>query len=273
MIIEIKKDNMKTLLLAGLILMCSQSLMAQNACGLEITAPPAGQPEFYKKSVSVNGILIVGSEKVKDDAFCIAYDIVKQMTDSLTNNQLQAFIKNKGKVAIMAQSEVTTDIPEHSDLYKIWPGSEWDNYRGIGGTLFKPVTSCAEENLLCLKGDIYWGENILVHEFAHGLQNLAFIPTDSQFESKLQKIYSAAKSKGLWTNTYAGSNQIEYFAEAVQCWFNTNKEAIPTNGIHNEINTRDELKTYNPELFDFILKYFPKTDWLPTCDPLKITIK
>jgi len=35
-----------------------------------------------------------------------------------------------------------------------------------------------------------------------------------------------------------------------------NQEAIPGNGIHNEINTREELEHYDVELFDLINRYF-----------------
>lgn len=249
------------------ILFTSLNVVGQNSCGMIIGKPSEGEPSFYKKCVYANGIPILGSEKVSDDAFCIAYDIVKHMTDSLTENQIATFLANKGKVAIMSPDEKSTDIPEHADLYRIWPGTNWNNYRGLGGTMARPVTSCAEENLLCLSGDKYKGENILVHEFAHGLQNLALYPTDNQLEFIIGKIYRAAKDKGLWQKTYAGSNQIEYFAEAVQCWFNTNRQASPANGVHNEINTREELKNYDFAIYELLANYFPDTNWSPSCDP------
>ena len=44
--------------------------------------------------------------------------------------------------------------------------------RGLGGTPAVPLGSSAEENLLCLAGDRYRGEDITVHEFAHSVHLL-----------------------------------------------------------------------------------------------------
>ena len=57
--------------------------------------------------------------------------------------------------------EFTTSIPEHAYL-KNDPNTNWDERaRGMGGTLDIPVTSCAEENLLCLNGDRYYDQGLL----------------------------------------------------------------------------------------------------------------
>lgn len=84
---------------------------------------------------------------------------------------------------------------------------------------------------------------------------MSFIDVD--FDKKLTKIHNEAEEKGLWKNTYAISDPSEYFAEGVQCWFNVNSEAFPANGINNEINTRVELKKYDPELYALLSLYFP----------------
>ena len=59
-----------------------------------------------------------------------------------------------------------TSIPEHRHL-----GRWWDTRaRGLGGTLHIPVSSGAEENLLCYSNDRYRSEDIFLHEFSHGIQ-------------------------------------------------------------------------------------------------------
>ena len=40
-----------------------------------------------------------------------------------------------------------------------------------------------------------------------------------------------------------------------------NLESRPTDGIHNEINTRSELKKYDPELAKLISEWFVDDDW------------
>ena len=50
---------------------------------------------------------------------------------------------------------------------------------------------------------------------------------------------------------------MEYFAEGVQSWFNVNREANPPDGINNHVNTREELKQYDIELYNLIAVVFP----------------
>jgi len=87
---------------------------------------------------------------------------------------------NRGAyVGIMARTEVTTDIPEHAHLAND-PDTDWNQRaRSLGGTPNNPITTAGEENLLCLTEDRYRGENILVHEFAHGIHliGIAFLST------------------------------------------------------------------------------------------------
>ena len=64
------------------------------------------------------------------------------------------------------------------------------------------------------------------------------------------------------TYVYAANNIEEYFAEGVQTWFNVNTEvnAEHGNGVHNMVNTREELKRYDPRLHAILSRYFPDTD-------------
>ena len=88
---------------------------------------------------------------------------------------------------------------------------------------------------------------------------------DPGIDDELQKAFDTAIRRGLWKNTYAASNRDEYFAEGVQDWYNINDESIPPNGIHNEINTREELKAYDPGLYAIIKRYFRETDKRISC--------
>ena len=76
------------------------------------------------------------------------------------------------------------------------------------------------------------------------------------FNNELQALMDKAKAKGLWENTYAMTNREEYFAECVQSFFNCNQWVSPVNGIHGEINRRDKLKKYDPEMYNFLLRFF-----------------
>ena len=108
-----------------------------------------------------------------------------------------AMTSKKARLAVMARTEVTTDVPEHADLYQAFPGTDWNvRARGLGGTVARPATSCAEENLLCDTKDPYVGENILVHELSHGIVNLGVTFADTTFQGRLDTAYRSAIAAG-----------------------------------------------------------------------------
>ena len=226
-----------------------------------VTPPPKelverlGLSPFYKKHVSVGGLPIISSEKVNDFALLEAAYLVERMLDG-RDDLLQAIVRNKVRVVIMARDEFTCDVPEHSDLK---PRAFWDKRsRGLGATPQRPATSCGEENLLRYPGDPYAAENILVHEFAHVVHHMGLNTIDKSFDKKLQQTYKAAMDAGLWKGKYAGSNRAEYWAEAVQSWFDTNR---PPDHDHNHVDTREELKTYDAGIAKLVESVFGDKAW------------
>lgn len=219
-----------------------------------------GLNSFYKKYVDANGIPVVGSDKVSDDAILMARTIVTEMLADLSP-QVRLKMKTRNTyMIVMAESEMTTDIPEYAYL-KNDPNTNWDQRaRGLGGNDWYPYSSCAEENLLHLQNDRYYDEDITIHEFSHSIHNLGLAKAFSDFNTKLEKAYNDAKASGKWANTYAMDNMEEYFAEGVQDWYDVNNEVNGTNGIHNKVNTREELERYDKELYDLIAEYFEVPD-------------
>jgi hypothetical protein len=227
----------------------------------EVEAPAPGEfHPFYAKKLLAEGLPVISSARVPDEALRAAAETVTGML-ARRPDLLEALVRAKVRVAIMASSEVTTDVPEHSDLV---PKEYWDRRaRGLGATPARPVVSGAEENLLGLPGDRYRGEDTLVHEFAHTVHGIALDALDPGFAARLDAAYREAKGKGLFADTYAISNAAEYWAEGVQSWFDANQETpsrMP-DGIHNHVNTRAELEAYDPVLAALVAGVFRDTPW------------
>ena len=55
----------------------------------------------------------------------------------------------------------------------------------------------------------------------------------------------------------------EYWAEGVQSWFDANQEPQP--GIHNHVDTRAELKEYDPLLSTILERFMGDRSWRPSC--------
>jgi hypothetical protein len=214
-----------------------------------------GLAPFYQKHIAVADFPIVGSANVSDNALREAAWIVRRVVGD-RDDILQAMAFNKVRLVVMAWNEYTTDVPEHS---RMQPKVFWDRRaRGLGATLHNPVVSCAEENLLCYPNDPYSTENILIHEFAHALHGTAGQSLGADFDQRLRAAYKNAKETGLFKDTYAGSNASEYWAEAVQDWFDDNRQ---NDSLHNHVNTRDELKEYDPLLAELVAEVLGDGPW------------
>jgi hypothetical protein len=230
-------------------------MAAEQACRYELSPVPKGKDSFYRKHVSAGGLPILASENVADAALKEAAFIIEGLLKG-REDILKAIADSGVHLAIMAHNEYTTDIPEHS---RMKPRLFWDRRaRGLGPTKARPVVSCGEENLLLYKGDPYWQENILVHEFAHAIHHMGLVTVDPAFDGRLKAIYQQAMAKGLWKGKYAGRNRAEYWAEGVQSWFDDNRE---NDHDHNHVNTREELEAYDPKLAALVASVFRNPQW------------
>ncbi len=227
----------------------------------QVTAPSAELREHlkldahYQKTVSVDGFPVVASAKVSDFALLEAAHWIDLMLAD-RDDVREALISEKVRYGIMAVDEFTTDLPEHSDLK---PAAYWDKRaRGLGSTRIRPCVSCGEENLLRYKGDPYFTESILIHEFAHAFHLQGLNVATPEWEARLVECFDKAMAEGLWKGKYAATNKEEYWAEGVQSFFDTNRE---NDHDHNHVNTREELKGYDPRLHDLIAETFAGADW------------
>ena len=221
---------------------------------------------FYKKHTDALGIPVVSSEKPPDAALLVARDIVIHMLSKRPDLRA-ALVARSWRIVVMAESEQTTDVPEHRNLKKpslrdatpaqkerhekLTDKEYWDGRaRGLGGN----PTSCAEENLLGYPGTRYFGENILVHEFAHAILNGAIRKVEPKVFEEIQAAYKSALEKGLWKGHYGATNADEYWAEASQTWFWSNYEF--TDG-DRKIQSPEDLKAYDPTIFELLSRVYP----------------
>lgn len=228
----------------------------------QITAPPAELKldPFYKKYMNVNGIHVVSSWRVPDSCFYAAYVSLDALTKMMPAEVMESLTSRNTRIGIMARYEGTTDIPEHAFLANDTT-INWDlRARGLGGTLHMPFSTCAEENILAYQIDKYHAEDIMIHEFAHTIHNVGISPVYPDFNDELQASLDKALAEGKWKNVYAATNIEEYWAEGVQTWFNVNAEVNNDggDGKHNKVNTREELKRYDPGLYSILARFFPE---------------
>jgi hypothetical protein len=220
---------------------------------ISLLDPP--EKEFFSKLIDFRGIPIKAHAVVTDEALYTAYDRLNLLLTNLLIRQpmlLSNLLESGVELHIIGRDQVTTDLPEwRQDKGKPIPeykGLTRDQRtRGMGGRL----TSCGEENLLKLKNDRYFGRDICLHEFAHSIRNYGMPAVvrarfDAQFRSSLDK--------GLWRDSYAGSNPDEFFAELTMWYFGTRGD-LHMSGPKPE-NGREGLRQYDPDSFKLLDEFY-----------------
>ena len=173
------------------------------------------------------------------------------------------------RIGVIATTEVTSDMPEYRNIYELYPGVDWDSRaRGLGATLVIPLSSVGEENVLCLPGDPYGMQSIMVHEFAHTIHLLGMRFVDDDFQFRLLTAYADAMAAGLWNNTYAATDEREYFATAAQAYFDAARGNGPPggDGVYNHIATREQLAVYDPTIYAIVDEVFAGASPLGLCN-------
>ena len=224
-----------------------------------------GVDPFYTKYVDAQGIPVVSSSKVPDDALLVARDIINSMLAKRPDLRA-SMVKRRWRTGVIAEVEMTMDIPEYSRMKR--PGAPRDEpvnqedrdyhanrSRGLGGN---PTTG-AEENLLGYPGTRYYGEHIFVHEFSHAIMT-AVRDVDPKMHAEIGEAYKEAMAAGKYVHPgpperkhYATTNASEYWAEGVQWWFFSNFGECFGNV---RVDTPEEFAAYDPKLNELISRVF-----------------
>ncbi|MBV9879949.1 MAG: hypothetical protein JO180_05600 [Gemmatirosa sp.] len=244
-----------------------------------VTAPPPEIVErykldtaFYKKYADANGYPILGSAKVSDAALAIVRDQVNYMLGSRPDVR-DTMIAHGGRIVVQAETEYTMDVPEQrgwtvpkyldprltpqeraryyepGGLASMSAPGYWNpRARGMGGTL----TTCAEENVLGFYRTKYWGTNICVHEFSHGIMGAGIGNADPTWFQGIVDAYKHAVASCLRTaNGYSGNTFNEYWAGGVE-WY-----------VGNGGRDRAGLKAEDPTLYELVSRLIPESKLLP----------
>lgn len=217
---------------------------------------------IYQKYTEAYGIPVIGSRAVSDSALRRACYVLRFLLADREDLR-QAFYGGYGRVTVLGEHEVITDIPEYGRLPSYYNFA----VRGLGAVPDAPASSGGEENLLCDLDDPNGGEDITLREVAMGIFELAARKVLPGFETELLRAYRHARASYSWSGTYAALTPESYLGEGVQSFFNANGYSQPPDGFHNEISSRVQLRTYDTDLFGLVYTLFPCVNsYLSRCD-------
>jgi hypothetical protein len=258
-----------------------------------VIAPPAKFKidPYYTKFTWAREFVVVGSDKVSDEALLKANNIIRKMF-SYRHDVLKALINNEAKLVVLGKGESLADLPEFKEAKK---QEGFDNVRYFDYTPDKKTIVVPEENVLSGPGDPVGGESLVVRGFAKAMHqatasrdvdpkfaevrgdsqqyeqqllwNTGPVPIhrlDVEFDLKLRKLFEDAMNKGLWRGTPATQGRVEYWAAGVEAYFDAAGAGYAPTDTPRPITTREMLKTYDPELFTLIdetMLYGNHQDW------------
>jgi len=235
----------------------------------ECTITPTNAVEGYATGCTVLDIEVLAFEEVDVEAIFQVADRAYNML-IFRPEYAAAIAAFPIGIRVMGSSQRIMDLPEFDEIYFHHPGFDWRYLgRSFPGTENIPYAAGAEENLLCSDEDQYEGEDAFIREFAITIRRFAMAEVDASTSEAIEQAYAVAIAEGKWKNTLAEINSEQYWAEGVQSYFDANlednaEEREPISS-HNQVNTRDELRSYDRALFEIASSVFGNTEWRPSC--------
>ena len=158
--------------------------VASLETGERVTAPPPGAHSFYEKYINADGVTIVSSAGVPDEALIAARRTVLHLLRKRPDVH-RAMLAQHPRISIMALDETASDLPEYG------PGA--DGQWGLGQMPDAPTILVSIRGV-CYPGNTDYRANFLLHEFVHNMQNLGWPTTDPSVEDEIYSAYTAASA-------------------------------------------------------------------------------
>jgi hypothetical protein len=257
-----------------------------------VIAPPGrfNIDPYYTKFTWAREFIVVGSNKVSDEALLKANDTIRKLF-AYRHDILKALINDGAKLVVLGRGEALTDLPEFSEAKN---QAGFDCVRYFDYTPEKKLLVVPEENVLGLASDPLRGQSAVIAAFAKALYQVAgtrpvdpdfddrrdkqqyeqqllwnkpSLPInriDIEFDLKLRKLFDDAVAKSLWKGTPAARDRVEYWAAGLSAYFDAAGSGYAPNDAPRPINSRELLKTYDPDLYDLVdstMLYANHQDW------------
>ena len=182
------------------------------ATSRQVSSPPQSLnvDPYYKKYLDVVGVPVLSSLDVSDEEL---YQVRNTILGMLSDRpDLLSTMAEIGYRVIIypdrfEKGGLITDLPE----FKEW-GFSQEVVGAAGRTPYGWAAAAPETARHC--------NHVLIHEIAHLVEDaLRLQPGGEEFLARLDGAYRSAILRGRWDDTYASTDLLEYWAEAVRTWF------------------------------------------------------
>jgi hypothetical protein len=213
---------------------------------------------YYTKQASTSGGIIVGTGAMVQDEAIVRY--CRLLAEMWSNEKVREPALSKAMwFTMIGQKEQLSSLPQ---INKQYGTSLNQRARGLGELT---PTICAEDSIMCMKGDPWVGDCICPHETGHTLWGSG-IALNPELKARLVKITADVKASGRLANAYVwmDGNESGMMSWGTQAWYD-----CAINGTkgdyHTDINTRAEIKTELPDFYQILSEILPVDNKYKDC--------
>lgn len=250
-----------------------------------VTAPPKKFriDPYYTKFTWAREFTIIGRQ-ASDEALLQANETIRRMF-AYRHDILKAFMADGMKLVVLGRDEHISDLPEYKKLSD--PRAIDALSRYLTYTPEMKLLVVGEENVLANPRDMYVGDCQVIRVFADAIYRvtgtrpvdpnfenrprgiwqqyeLRVQRLDERFDAKLKEIFEKSTAAGKWQGTAAIADRAAYWTEGVLAYFDALGQDDAPNDAASQIDTREKLKAYDPDLFALVnetMAYETKVDW------------
>lgn len=248
-----------------------------------VIAPP-GRFEidpYYTKFSWAREFIVVG-RSATDEQLLQANRTIRHMF-AYRHDVLKTLIGRNVRLIVLGEHEVISDLPDWPKLKAAGtdPGSRFVPFHAstnvmvidgnaltqapalrnaVGNPVIHAMTDAFYQLTADRPEDANWenrGYNVQQYEL--NVERL-----DERFGNRVRKLWSDARSQGLWSGTPASSNERDYLSAGVLAYFDAGGTLLKPADYHGAVIDRATLKQYDPELYSLVhqlMAYENRVDW------------
>ena len=220
---------------------------------IESPSPPG--LEHYTKYISGGGVIIVGGAAVPDEALLAAREAVVFMTSARLEFR-DILQRNEVRISLFGPEGDTSVLPEYQD----------ENEPGGFAMGMTDASMTANAAWLCYPGNWDSGGNTVIHELTHTINHVVFEEINELiFYEQIYELALDAINNGVFIpgeqyledgkQADISNHMGEYWANAVEGYL------MNRPGFKKSHDTRDWIRTNDPNLYELITRYFPTEEW------------
>ena len=221
--------------------------------GAEVIESPSPEGlEFYTKYATTSGVIIVAGPDVSDEAVLASRRALEYQLSARPDFH-QILEDSHVRVSLFGPDGDSSELPEYTDHAE---------YGGFA-MMSTDTSMTANAGWVCYEGNRDEYGDPVIHEMAHTLNHIVFESINEiYFYENIYKLAEEALENGDWEEGAQAVAEGAPLGDMIGEFFAMNTENfIISNDSSAKYGTRENIKKYNPAMYELYARYFPTEPW------------